>query len=32
MHDKWCRRLVLLAGLWIAAALALQLVIAFALR
>ena len=32
MTDKWCRRLVLLVGVWAAVAIVLQLVVSVALR
>jgi hypothetical protein len=32
MRDAWCRRLVLLVGVWAAIAIVLQLVVSLALR
>jgi hypothetical protein len=32
MQDRWCRRLALLAAVWLAVAVAIQVVISLALR
>ena len=32
MQDKWCRRLALLAAVWLTVAVALQVIVSLALR